>query len=201
LGFYRQHVNGRIYYNDHYSNAPSVHDAIGDKYARLNGLGSWSGWPASDEQSFPRDGRLTRFDNGAIYWWSDTGAIELGNVSVQYKALYCFGETDEWSAADEPQFLIEDWAGLALVALRQGDLETAETSADRAWQVCQGLGLSQADEVLASAARVLQTYLDHQPDPAAQTVYSQQQHHQTLWVTWQAQQKEGKVEQSLDPAR
>ena len=31
-----------------------------------------------------------------------TGAIELGNVSVQYKGLYCFGEIDEGSAADEP---------------------------------------------------------------------------------------------------
>jgi hypothetical protein len=105
IGFYRQYVYGRIYYNYHYSNALYVHGAIGDKYAQLNGPSSGLGWPTSDEQPFPQDGRVTTFDNGAIYWWPDTGAIELGNVSVQYKGLYCFGETDEWSAADEPYVL------------------------------------------------------------------------------------------------
>ncbi len=60
------------------------------------------------------------------------------------------------------------------------------------WQVCQGLGLAQADDVLAAAAQVLQTYLDNHPDPAAQALYLQQPHHQALWAAWQAQQeKEG----------
>ena len=57
------------------------------------------------------------------------------------------------------------------------------------WQVCQGLGLAQADDVLAAAAQVLQTYLDNQPDPEAQAVYLQQTHHQSLWAAWQARQE------------
>ena len=115
---------------------------------------------------------------------------------------------------NQPHFIIEDWAGLALAALLQGDLETAQAYADQlltawtgnpafegtehpvrafhfAWQVCRGLEMSQADEVLAAATQVMQTYLDNQPDPAAQTVYLQQPHHQALWQAWQAQQ-EGK---------
>ncbi len=55
------------------------------------------------------------------------------------------------------------------------------------WQVCQALGLAQADAILAAAAQVLQTYLDNHPDPAAQAMYLQQPHHQPLWAAWQAQ--------------
>ena len=55
-------------------------------------------------------------------------------------------------------------------------------------RVPRGVQLAQADEVLASAAQVLQTYLDNQPDPAAQAVYLQQPHHQALWAAWQARQ-------------
>ena len=53
------------------------------------------------------------------------------------------------------------------------------------WQVFQGLGLAQVDEVLAAAAQVMQTCLDNHPDPAAQALYLQQPHHQALWATWQ----------------
>ena len=42
------------------------------------------------------------FQKGAIYWWPDTGAIQFGNISLQYKGLYCFGETDKLSSADKP---------------------------------------------------------------------------------------------------
>jgi hypothetical protein len=77
------------------------HSGIDDKYAQLGGPNSWLGRPTSDEQTF-QDGRVRSFEKGAIYWWSDTGAIELGNISLQYKGLYCFDETDELSSADEP---------------------------------------------------------------------------------------------------
>lgn len=102
IGYYRQYAKGRIYFNYHLANALYVHDAIGDRYAQLDGTQSWLGWPTADEQAFPQDGRVSTFEHGAIYWWPDTGAIELGNVSVQYKGLYCFGETTELSSADEP---------------------------------------------------------------------------------------------------
>ncbi len=83
-----------------------VYGAIGDKYSQLGGPNSWLGWPTSDEQAFPQDGRVNTFENGAIYWWPDTGAIELGSVSLQYKGLYCFGETDELSDSDEPYVIL-----------------------------------------------------------------------------------------------
>jgi tetratricopeptide (TPR) repeat protein len=115
---------------------------------------------------------------------------------------------------NQPHYLIDDWAGLALLALQQGDLEMAQaytTSLLAAWagnptfegaehpmrafhftwQVCQALGLAQADEILATAAQVMQTYLNNLPDPATQAVYLRQPHHQALWAAWQAQQKKG----------
>ena len=115
---------------------------------------------------------------------------------------------------NQPHYLVDDWAGLALLASQQSDLETAQAYTDQllaawagnptfegaehpmrafhfTWQVCQALGLAQADEVLAAAAQVLQTYLDNHPDPATQAVYLRQPHHQALWRAWQAQQEGG----------
>ena len=86
---------------------------------------------------------------------------------------------------NQPHYLIDDWAGLALLALQQGDLETAQAYTGpllaawagnstfegaehpmRAfhftWQVCQALGLAQADKILATAAQVMQTYRSEQ---------------------------------------
>ena len=50
--------------------------------------------------------------------------------------------------------------------------------------------LIQANDLLAAAARIVQEYLDKQPDPEAHAVYLQQPHHQALWVAWQAKQEE-----------
>jgi hypothetical protein len=45
---------------------------------------------------------VTRFQNGAIYWWPDIGSIEMRPVSLRYLGIHCFGETNELSASDEP---------------------------------------------------------------------------------------------------
>ena len=79
-----------------------VYGAIGDKYTQLGGLNSWLGRPTSYQALFSQDGQVSTFENGAIYWWPDTGAIELSNIVVHYKGLYCWSETNESSAADEP---------------------------------------------------------------------------------------------------
>lgn len=110
-GFYRQYSgNSRIYYRPGYR-AINVYGAIGDKYTQLGGPDSWLGWPTSSgdppalsEQTFDQGGRVSTFQYGAIYWWSDTGAIELGDIAVFYTGLACFGETDndQLSSADEP---------------------------------------------------------------------------------------------------
>jgi hypothetical protein len=77
--------SGRVYW---------VHGAIEERYDQLGAGGSWLGLPKSDEVEFTEGGRATRFDNGAIYWWPDTGAIDLNQVAVRYSGFYAFGETD-----------------------------------------------------------------------------------------------------------
>lgn len=103
-GFYREYMSGRIYWVLELG-AFWVYGAIGDRYTQLGGPSSWLGHPISDEEPF-FDGRASKFQNGAIYWWSDTGAaIELGEIVVRYSGLACFGETDEASSSDEPYVL------------------------------------------------------------------------------------------------
>jgi hypothetical protein len=106
-GFFREYVYGRIYLPSITSVPVYVHGSVGDRYTQLDGPNSWLGWPTADEQAFTEDGRVSTFQNGAIYWWPDTGAIDVRDVSVQYTGLYCFGETDNdqvlsGSSADEP---------------------------------------------------------------------------------------------------
>jgi hypothetical protein len=105
-GYYRDYVFGRIYYRPGHD-AFHVYGNIGMKYAELGGPASWLGWPTSDEVAFAQGGRATTFENGAIYYWPDTGAIELANVTVRYKGLICFGETDwdQGSSSDEPYLI------------------------------------------------------------------------------------------------
>lgn len=100
-GFYREYLSGRIYWVLELG-AFWVYGAIGQRYTELGGPGSWLGHPISDEDDF-FDGRASKFQNGAIYWFPDTGpAIDLGEIVVRYAGLACFGETDEASASDEP---------------------------------------------------------------------------------------------------
>jgi hypothetical protein len=100
-GRYNHFERGSIYWT-YATRAHEVHGAIRDKWAALGWETSWLGYPTSDEMPFAQDGRVSTFEHGAIYWWPDTGAIELGNIAIRYKGLYCFGETDEVSSADEP---------------------------------------------------------------------------------------------------
>ncbi len=82
-----------------------VYGAIGARYDELCAGASWLGMPVTDEEPFSEGGRATRFENGAIYWWPDTGAIDLNHVVVHYTGLYAFAETDYdrvGTSADEP---------------------------------------------------------------------------------------------------
>jgi len=114
---------------------------------------------------------------------------------------------------DQPQFLAEDWAGLAKVKLDQGDPESARGRAEQVreylqenlrlhgahnpmrafqftWDVWVALGeITNADEVLALAAAVMQSYLDRNPDPSAQEMYLRQPHHAVLWAALQEKTK------------
>lgn len=84
-----------------------VYGAIGERYDQLGAGASWLGLPTSDEVEFTDGGRATRFDNGAIYWWPDTGAIDLNHVAVRYSGFYAFGETDtDWEYNDNQIYVI-----------------------------------------------------------------------------------------------
>jgi tetratricopeptide (TPR) repeat protein len=146
---------------------------------------------------------------------NNLGAVALARSAFQQARTYYQRALTLRQELDQPQYLVEDWAGLALVALRQSDLETAGVYAGQllpawadnptfegaahpmrafhfTWQVCQGLGLAQADEVLTSAAQVQQTYLEDHPDPAAQAAYLRQPHHRPMWAAWQARQRKAR---------
>jgi hypothetical protein len=108
-GYMRQYTDGgmgRIYaqHDAQGWHGFLVYGDIGKKYNELGGPDSWLGWPTSGEMSFDEGGRVLTFEHGAIYWWPDTGPIELNQVVVRYSGLHCFGETDEdqLSSADEP---------------------------------------------------------------------------------------------------
>jgi hypothetical protein len=90
-GYVRDYAHGRIYFHPR-TGAHLVYGDIGARYTALGGPNSWLGWPTSDEGDFD-GGRASMFERGAIYWWGDTGAIELGHVLVRYTGLHCFGTT------------------------------------------------------------------------------------------------------------
>lgn len=104
---------------NHFENGGSIYwtpdtgaNAVwGDIRKRWEGLGwerSYLGYPTSDEVDFPEGGRANTFQNGGIYWWPDTGAIDLRDVVVHYTGLHCFGETDwdQSSNSDEPYVIL-----------------------------------------------------------------------------------------------
>lgn len=84
--------------------AHAIYGAIRERWAQLGWERSYLGYPTSDEVDFPQGGRANEFQNGGIYWWPDTGAIDLRDVVVHYTGLHCFGETDwdQSSNSDEP---------------------------------------------------------------------------------------------------
>jgi hypothetical protein len=102
IGRYSTFQRGMIYWTP----GTGAHEVYGDILNKWSSLGyerSWLGYPKSGEMDFD-GGRVSVFQNGNIYWWPDTGAIELKGVIVHYTGLVCFGETnwDGGSDADEP---------------------------------------------------------------------------------------------------
>ena len=82
---------------------PQVFGAIGDKWRELGGMTSFLGAPTSDELDFDEGGKVRLFNGGAIYFWSDTGAMVLPNnkIALRYSGFKCFG-TSDGPGDDEP---------------------------------------------------------------------------------------------------
>ena len=122
VGRYNHFERGSIYWS-YNTGAHEIHGAIRDKWASLGWEKSPLGFPISGERAFTEDGRISDFERGSIYWWPELGAFDLGRVRLRYKGLYCFGETDELSAADEPYVLL----GLVHVPVQKDALAGTET--------------------------------------------------------------------------
>lgn len=85
--------------------AHEIYGAIRNKWASLGWEQSFLGYPTSGEVDFPPDsGRISNFQNGSIYFWPDTGAIELNEIVVHYTGFNCFGSTEQGS--DEPYVIL-----------------------------------------------------------------------------------------------
>lgn len=98
---------GSIYWTPHTGSAV-VYGDIRKRWEALGWERSYLGYPTSDETDFPEGGRANTFEHGGIYWWPDTGAIDLRDVVVHYTGIYCFGETDwdQSSSSDEPYVIL-----------------------------------------------------------------------------------------------
>lgn len=88
---------------------------IRDRYDALGGRNSWLGLPESNEFAYDDDGgRASAFQNGAIYWWPDVGAIDINQVSLAYMGFYCEVETYDgvdFEADDEVYAIVATTSG------------------------------------------------------------------------------------------
>jgi hypothetical protein len=102
------HFEGGSTYWTEETGAREIHGAIRERWKSLGWETSYLGYPTSDEVEFAEGGRANEFENGGIYWWQDTGAIDLRDVVVHYTGLHCFGETDwdQGSSEDEPYVIL-----------------------------------------------------------------------------------------------
>lgn len=85
--------------------AHAIWGEIRRRWSELGWENSYLGYPTSSEMDFPQGGRTNIFQRGDIFWWPDTGPIDLGDVVVHYTGFYCFGETDwdgPFSGSDQP---------------------------------------------------------------------------------------------------
>jgi hypothetical protein len=108
VGRYNHFSNGGSIYWTPQTGANAVFGDIRKRWESLGWEQSYLGYPTSDEVDFAEGGRANEFQNGGIYWWGDTGAIDLRDVIVHYTGLNCFGETDwdQGSDSDEPYVIV-----------------------------------------------------------------------------------------------
>ncbi len=100
----RDYENGSIYWTPQ-TGAHEVHGDIRVKWARL---GSWIGYPTTDELGCPDGvGRFNHFEHGSIYWTPGTGAHEVhGAIRDEWARLgwergrLGYPTSDEEPAAD-----------------------------------------------------------------------------------------------------
>ncbi len=98
----QEFAGGSMYATDQ-TGAHEVHGLIRTRWLELGGPGSYLGYPTSSELAeLANGGRVNTFEHGDVYFWADTGVIDLRGVQVRYRGLNCFAESDEFSGSDEP---------------------------------------------------------------------------------------------------
>jgi hypothetical protein len=107
IGRYNHFTGGSIYWTPT-TGAWEIYGAIRERWSQLGWERSWLGYPIRGELDFPEGGRVNSFERGQIYWWPDTGPIDLNDVVIHYTGLICFGETDwdQGSDLDEPYVIM-----------------------------------------------------------------------------------------------
>lgn len=82
-------TGGRSIYRSPRTPAVAVGGDIRGRWDELGGVDSYLGYPIGDEEDFSEDGRRSRFQHGSIYWWNDSGAIDLTGISLSFTGLKC----------------------------------------------------------------------------------------------------------------
>jgi hypothetical protein len=105
VGRYSHFASAASIYWSPQTGANMIDGDIRNKWESLGWEGSYLGYPTSDTVDFPDGGRANEFQNGGIYWWGDTGAVDLRDVVVHYTGLHCEVETDG-GGSDEPYAIL-----------------------------------------------------------------------------------------------
>ena len=107
VGRFNHFTGGSIYWTPN-TWAHIVNGVIRSRWEELGWESSYLGYPTTDEADLSDGGRANEFERGGIYWWPDTGAIDLRDVVIHYTGLHAFGETDydQGSSSDEPYVII-----------------------------------------------------------------------------------------------
>jgi hypothetical protein len=140
-------LDGRPEASIYWTPETGAHEVIGGIRTRWVAMGfetSFLGYPTTGEVDFTEGGRVSLFEHGAIYWWPDTGPIDLGDVVVRYRGMNCFGETDndQLSTADEPYCVIgvvrADGTSTALTTPIEEDVDGGDTRPNPGMEVYRG---------------------------------------------------------------
>jgi hypothetical protein len=111
--------------------AQAIWGDIRRRWADLGWERSYLGYPTSDESNFPDGGRVNSFQRGGIYWWPDTGALDLNDVVLHYTGLVCLRETGETSGADEPYVLMGVVSPFSGAAFRSQTYSSVDSDTSR----------------------------------------------------------------------
>ncbi|WP_447725965.1 LGFP repeat-containing protein [Sphingomonas koreensis] len=104
VGRYNHFQGGCSIYWHPDTGAWGVWGDIRKRWAELGWELGYLGYPTSDEGDIDEGGRANSFQHGWIYWWGDTGAIDLRGIVLSYVGFYAYSESDhdQSSGSDEP---------------------------------------------------------------------------------------------------